>query len=517
MQWPFFRWFAPRRLALIWICCAALQPAAAAEPVPWPTADWLTSTPEAQGLSSGALADLVDFGATQGMDSLLVVRHGRIVVEAYYAPFRPGLKHVVNSVTKAVVGTLAGIAFQQGALGPLDQSVIDLFPERRMADADAHKKAMTLEHLLDSTSGLDWREPLSNAPPETMLQMERSRDWVGFVLDRSMAQAPGAAFHYNSGTWHLLSAILTKKTGASTLDYAKRRLFAPLGITDVTWRQDPQGITVGGYGLFMRPRDMAKIGYLHLHGGRWDGQQLLPASWVDKVRQASVDMRLGTAPSLRYANGWWVVPDKRAYLGVGFLNQLIIVLPDVNMVAVVTGHRRSPFVPLIDRLTAAARSASALPADAAAVAHLAARIQDAARDKPTEVGPASPMAATVSGKSYRFGPNPFGLRSLKLDLTPATAGYEVVLDRSRARLPDARVSGPLGLEGTFRINENNSGPLWAVKGRWLADNRFQIVMQSLLEGVVTASTLTFRGSDQVDVEIEDNRGARGRFRGEAKD
>ena len=212
------------------------------------------------------------------MDSLLVVRHGRVVVEAHYAPFRPWHKHVVNSVTKAVVGTLAGIAFQEGALGPLDQTVVDLFPERKMANVDANKKAITLATLLDSTSGLDWREPLSNAPPETMLQMERSRDWVGFVLDRPMAQAPGLAFDYDSGTWHLLSAILTKKTGASALDYAKHTLFMPLGITDVAWRDDPQGITIGGYGLFMRPRDMAKIGYLHLHGGEWVGQPLLPAA-----------------------------------------------------------------------------------------------------------------------------------------------------------------------------------------------------------------------------------------------
>ena len=136
-------------------------------------------------MSSNALAELVEFGANNSMDSLLVVRHGRIVVETYYAPFGPGLKHVINSSTKAVVGTLAGIAFKEGALGPLDQRVIDLFPERTIANLDANKRAMTLDSLLDMTSGLDWREPLTNAPPETMLQMERSRDWVGFILDRS--------------------------------------------------------------------------------------------------------------------------------------------------------------------------------------------------------------------------------------------------------------------------------------------------------------------------------------------
>jgi len=467
-------------------------------------------------MSSNALADVIDFGAINAMDSLLVVRHGRIVVEAYYAPFRPGLKHIVNSVTKAVVGTLAGIAFQAGALGPLDQSVIDLFPERKIDNVDANKKAMTLGTLLDSTSGLDWREPLTDAPPETMLQMERSADWVGFVLDRPMARAPGLAFDYNSGTWHLLSAILAKKTGTSALDYARQKLFTPLGISDVAWRHDPQGITNGGYGLFMRPRDMAKIGYLYLRGGQWAGQQLLPANWVDKVYHASVDMRLGTTPSLRYANGWWTIPDKRAYMANGFLRQLIIVLPDVDVVAVATGRRRYPTLTLIDRLAGAAKSESALPDDALASKRLAARIQDAATERPSEVGPASALARSISGKSYRFGRNAFGLKSLSLDLVSPTPAYEAFLDRSRAGLPDLRIAGPLGLDGYFRVDDSQTDELRAAKGRWLSDTRFQIVSQSIPEGIVTTAILTFQ-DDRVDVEIEDNRGVRGRFQGEARD
>jgi CubicO group peptidase (beta-lactamase class C family) len=503
------------RALVFTVCCAALQPAAAAGSTSWPTTDWQTSTPEEQGMSSNALADLVDFGAVNAMDSLLVVRRGRIVVEAHYAPFQPGLKHVVNSVTKAVVGTLAGIAFKEGALGPLDQSVIDLFPERKMANVDANKKAMTLSTLLDSTSGLDWREPLSNAPPETLRQMEQSRDWVGFILDRPMARAPGLAFDYDSGTWHLLSAILAKKTGASSLDYAKQKLFTPLGINDISWRNDPQGITIGGYGLFMRPRDMAKIGYLYLRAGEWAGQQLLPASWVDKVNHASVDMRLGTTPNFRYANGWWAIADKRAYMAVGFLRQLIIVLPDADMVAVVTGRWHYPLVPLIDRLTGAAKSDSALPADTVASARLAARIHDVATEKPTEVSPASPMAGTISGKSYRFGMNAFGLKSIRLDLVAPTPAYEALFDRSRAGLPDLRVGGPLGLDGYFRVNDAEAGLLRAAKGRWLSDTSFQIVSRSILEGIETTAYLAFEG-DQVVVDIQDNRGVRGRVEGEAK-
>ena len=453
------------------VFCLALRAETATAQTSWPTAGWPTSTPEGQGVSSNALADLVDFGAANAMDSLLVIRHGQIVVEAYYAPFRPEFKHAVNSVTKAVVGTLAGIAFKEGALGPLDQSVVDLFPERKLANLDERKTAMTLDNLLDLTSGLEWREPLSTAAPETMLQMQRSRDWVGFILDRPMQQAPGLAFDYDSGTWHLLSAILTKKTDRNTLDYARQKLFLPLGITDVIWRHDPQGIPIGGYGLFMHPRDMAKIGYLYLHGGQWDGQQLLSPAWVDRVYHASVDMRMGTAPSFRYATGWWTIPDKHAYMAVGSGWQLIIVLPDVDMVAVVTGRIHDSLVPLIDRIIGAAKSTSHLPPDAAGSARLAARIKDVATEKPSKVGPVSPLARTISGKSYRFGPNDFWLKSLTLDLVSSTPAYGITYDRAAVGLPHVRVSGPLGLDGYFRVNEKDADQLHAVKGRWFERNQ----------------------------------------------
>ena len=145
--------------------------------------------------------------------------------------------------------------------------------------------------------------------------MERSPDWQQFVLDRPMAAAPGTLFYYDSGNSHLLSAILSKVTGKSALDYARETLFGPLGIEDVLWRGDPQGISGGGAGLYLHPRDMAKIGYLWLRGGVWEGKQILPASWIEGVRQADVDMRESWAQDLRYGSQFWVMPGRDAYLG----------------------------------------------------------------------------------------------------------------------------------------------------------------------------------------------------------
>jgi len=345
--------------------------------------------------------------------------------------------------------------------------------------------------------------------------MARSRDWVGFVLDRPMAHPPGRAFAYDSGTWHLLSAILTKKTGMDTLAYARRALFRPLGIADATWRQDPQGIRTGGFGLYLQPRDMAKIGYLYLHHGQWAGEQLLPKAWSEHVFHASVDMGFGSTPAFRYANGWWTVPEKRAYLAVGFLNQLIVVLPEVDVVAVVTGHRRDSFLPLIDRIVSAARSNSLLPLDADAAARLDARVREAAVEQATPVMPPPALAQTISGRTWTFPSNPSGVRSLRLELTAAEPRFETVVEGWAGAAP-RRVAGPIGLDGRYRTQDIGvDGPL-AVKGRWLSEDEFEVTSRTVGEGVVTTYRLAFRGNE-VDVAFTSNRGFGARLRGTASD
>ena len=195
-------------------------PATAQEkPQPWPTKEWATSSPEEQGMSSERLARLVEFGGLNNMDSLLVTRHGRIVLEATYAPFRAGLKHRINSATKAVVSTLVAMAMRDGRLDSTDRRVMEFFADRTIANLDDAKKAITIRHLLDMTSGLEWSEGLDGF--RSFLAMERSPDWQQFVLDRPMSEAPGTRFYYDSGNSHLLSAILTKVTGKSALDYAR--------------------------------------------------------------------------------------------------------------------------------------------------------------------------------------------------------------------------------------------------------------------------------------------------------
>ena len=275
-----------------------------ASEIPWPTKSWQVSTPEEQGMDSASLARLIETVGTYKQDSLMIVRHGRIVAEAYYAPYVAGISHDLRSVTKSVVSTLTAIELQHGLLDSVDHPVVDLFPDKKISNVDDNKKAMTVQSLLDMTSGIDWKEK-AYTPDETIMRMYQSPDRTEFVLSQPMSGAPGSQFYYNSGNPYVLSALITKKTGQSAFDFAKKELFQPLGITSAKWgRVDAQGVTDGEAGLSLAPHDMARIGYLYLHNGIWDGKQIIPSSWVDRVKEGKVSATFG----FHYANLWMSSP-----------------------------------------------------------------------------------------------------------------------------------------------------------------------------------------------------------------
>ena len=303
--------------------------------------------------------------------SVLIIRNGYIVAEAYFHPYRLSTRHNIYSCTKSFTSALVGIAIDEGYIDGLDHRVLDFFPEYTIANDDPRKQAMTLEHLLTMTSGLDWPESSVSysSSSNILMQMLWRRDWVQFVLDRPMVAEPGTTFNYNTGVSHLLSAIIGEATGTSTLSFARTHLFEPLGISSVSWRSDPDGITFGGGGIWMTPRDMAKFGYLYLEGGVWDGQQVVPADWVE----ASV-----SAP--HYGYQWWILRNG-AYAALGYRGQRIFVIPDLEMVVVFTGALSSdtPLVLVDAFVIPAARSSAPLPENPAGVALLESRIEGVAQ------------------------------------------------------------------------------------------------------------------------------------------
>ena len=484
------------------ICNGDPSTASTAEAI-WPTKGWQTSTPEEQGLDSTQLAELIDFGTTHSFDSLLITRHGKIVTEAYYAPYAAGIPHAAYSVTKAVVSTLTAIAWKEGLLDTPDHRVLDFFDSNQIANLDDRKAAVTVQNLLDMTSGFDWTEP-AHGYADSAIAMEHSADWVKFVLDRPMPNAPGEVFHYNSGNPHILSAILTKLTGMTASNYAKINLFGPLGIEDVYWRQDPQGNSCGGYGLYLQPRDMAKIGYLYLRDGMWEGKRLIPSAWIDRIKHATVDVRMSWEPGLRYSNFFWALPDKHVYMAVGFHRQVIMVFPDLDIVAVTTGRGEYSFSEFADRVTGAVKSNTELASNPADAQLLANKIREVSTEKPSEVGPAPKLSGTISGKVYKFPPNDLGVRSLSLVLADARPHYDFETYPRDATASSSSFNGPIGLDGRYSKGEvvyhgfsnrlEGSPRVNAIKGTWQGENTFLIERLGIGQGEPPERwTLTFFG------------------------
>lgn len=183
-------------------------------------------------------------------------------------------------------------------------------------------------------SGIQWPHDITEKGAiEEMLQ---AKSWVGFVMNRPMETKPGKAFSYNTGNMELVSAIISKATGMSEEEFAKQYLFGPLNITNYKWFKDPEGYSIGGSGLAMRPRDMAKIGQLLLQNGSWDGKQIVSANWVKEATAAKVSPTY--IPGCSYGYNWWINPEIQGYFAAGLYGQFIYVLPKQNMVVVFTAE-----------------------------------------------------------------------------------------------------------------------------------------------------------------------------------
>jgi CubicO group peptidase (beta-lactamase class C family) len=300
-----------------------------AESAPWPNPDWPVAAPQDQGLDHQMLAQALQVIADRRLDlhSLLIIRHGYLVSETYFQSFQATFKHDLYSVTKSFTATLVGIAVDQHGLR-LDAPALGFFPDRQFANLDDRKQAMTVEGLLTMASGLDWQE--GDAAYSSMFT---SLDWVKAVLDRPMAGQPGREFNYCSGCSHVLMAIVQAQTGQDALAFARQNLFKPLGITDLAWSMDPHGIPVGGWGLNLTPRDMAKLGYLYLHNGMWDGRQIVSAEWVEAATRQHID-----AGDLGYGYQWWVAPRLGGYAALGRGGQTVFVNPALDLVVVTTAN-----------------------------------------------------------------------------------------------------------------------------------------------------------------------------------
>jgi CubicO group peptidase (beta-lactamase class C family) len=423
--------------------------------VPWPTKSWPVSTPEEQGMDSASLARLIESIGTYKQDSFMIVRHGKIVADAYYAPYIAGISHDLRSVTKSVVGTLTAIQLQEGNLASVEQPVMDLFSDKQVQNVDDRKNAITIQTLLDMTSGIEWVEK-KYTPDEPIIRMYDSPDRVAFVLNQPMADAPGKTFNYNGGNPYLLSALINKKSGQNALNFAKKELFGPLGMKSEKWGPpDAQGVTDGEAGLYLSPHDMARFGYLYLRNGMWEGKQIIPSSWVDRTKEGQVPATFG----LHYANLWWSLPEKGTYMALGRHSQVILVIAKLDVVAVMTGVLRDnehyPISDLIDDIAGSVKSDRALQADPIAKNLLINAIRQAATEKPSAIGGTPELAKAISGRTYHFADNVLHVKSFTLTFLDLDSSWVITTYTGKPERPTGRFTGMLGLDGLYRKSPNS--------------------------------------------------------------
>lgn len=350
--------------ALVLLLAAAHAPAAGT-----PQAGWAESTPEKEGLDPAPL-DAFDrelaSGAHGFVDSMLVIRRGRVVYEKtydwtrdyarlfagkgkpgiynYYDPdWHPFYKqtrlHTMQSVSKSVTSALIGIAIGRGEISGVDTRVTALLADWHPAP-DPRRDAMTLRDVLTMTTGIRWDEESTEYtdPRNNCAVMESKDDWIGYVLEQPMAEQSGKVFVYNSGATMLLSAALQKATGKTADDYAREHLFGPLGI-ECYWKRTPKGVSDAEGGLYLTPRDLAKLGELYMHDGLWRGRRIVPAGWA---RESTRPLVATNEKGLRYGYQWWVVSEKGAgtyecYAAWGYGGQFLFVVPELELIAVFTG------------------------------------------------------------------------------------------------------------------------------------------------------------------------------------
>lgn len=477
--------------ALAVYCCS--YACAAADPSPLPR-----SRPEAQGVSPSGLLGFIEAleKTIDGMHGVVVVRHGNVVAEGWWAPYNAASPHTMFSLSKSFTSTAVGLAIADGKLS-VDDEVLKFFPEDAPAEPSKNLKSMRVSDLLRMSTGHQ---------SEPMLAASRDKPWTKTFLEQPVPFKPGTHFLYNTPATYMLSAIVQKVTGQTVLDYLKPRLFEPLGIENPTWGTSPQGISLGGYGLSIRTEDVARFGQLYLQKGKWQGVQLVPAAWV--AAAAARQTSNGSSPASDWDQGYgyqfWRARHN-AYRGDGAFGQYCVVLPDQDaVVAITSGVKDMQAVLNVvwDKLLPALQSDTP-PTDDAANAKLKERLAGLSLRLP-EGSPTSASASKVSGKTYKFPGNDRKVESVTLEDDGKGDATTLVL---RARGVDQRL--PVG-RGAWQKGRLAYGPSpdsqpAASAGAWNGDDTYVTKVAFYETPFHVTLTLKFAG-DEVTLSSEANVG-----------
>ncbi len=399
------------------------------------------ATPESVGVPPTALATLLrSLKELDSLNSLMILRHGKVCFECWWRPFAPDLRHILFSLSKSFTSMAVGFARAEGRLG-LDDLLVDFFPERSAAVTDPKMRRVTLRHLLTMSSG-------HAACARQAMFADPDGDWVRGFLSSTLDWEPGSRFAYNSAATYMLAAVVRRLTGANVREYLIPRLFAPLGVVPGTWERCPRGTDVGGWGLYLRTEDIAKFAQLLLQGGVWEGREILPADYLREATAKQIDNSMNEAPDWKCGYGFQFWRGQHGFRGDGAAGQYAVVLPEEDMAIATTAglsDMQQVLTRFWDLLLPALRPAP-LPDDPAGRAVLAELTRSLAI--PLAVGD---VARRHAPAAWDFAPNPAGIARVEFACEGDACSLVFVTPRGRETL---RAGFGHGLDNRLRLQDH---------------------------------------------------------------
>jgi len=470
------------------------------------TASLPRSTPEAEGVSSEAIITFLDSAAAsrQEFHSFMFLRHGKVIAEGWWDPYRSDLRHTLYSTSKSFTSTAIGFAVNEKLL-TVNDKVISFFPDQLPDTVSPFLADMTVKDLLTMSTG--------QSPEPTGAIRSAGPGWVKSFLAFPVTNDPGSTFLYNSMATFMLSAIVQKVTGEMLTDYLRPRLFEPLGIEGMDWEINPDSINTGGWGLLVKTEDMAKFGQLYLQKGVWNGKQVIPASWVEEATTFKIDQAPDALQSKKDSSDWlqgycyqfWRSRNN-AFRADGAYGQYIIVMPEKDAVVVFTAESpdMQEEINMVWKYLLPAMKDEPLPGNARAAKKLKQRLESLALPL-TIKGPDSPVAATISLKTFILENNEPHVDSLAFEFTGEICNLVVKANNKTYNIPfgagkwilsETDLTGPniLSRPGAFAANKIAGSYSWKNK------NTLELVLRYIESPHTMRFTCIFE-NDELTVNI----------------
>jgi CubicO group peptidase (beta-lactamase class C family) len=428
------------------------------------------SNPEAEGIASSAILTFIraleqhthPLDAVQGF---MLLRHGNVAAEGWWTPYESQAPHRLYSLSKSFTSTAIGLAVAEGLL-TVDAPILTFFADDAPANPGENLKAMRVRHLLSMNTGHH---------EDTTRQVFGNEDdsWPRVFLSLPIDRQPGTWFVYNTAATYMLSAIITKLTSQTLLDYLRPRLFEPLGIDNPTWDADPRGVSIGGSGLHITTEDIARFGQLYLQKGMWNQRRILSEEWIAEATKATSDnSNTQTNPDwiVGYGYQFWRCQHD-CYRGDGAFGQYCIIMPEQDAVlAMISGVRNMQAV--LDKVwehLLPAMQPHALPPDPHAYSELSNKL--AALSLPLPEGqPSSPKAEQWSGKTYALEHNELHLERVAIGFGDEHSVLTIRNERGDHQIP---VGSTTWLNGTSNVRGIDNEPI-AACGAWTAEDTYEV-------------------------------------------